>query len=233
MGKSRRRAAARKLVQDPWPGVSLLFANLESAASSPVGPRARIALELRFGRNAGATPPPGSEVANVLADRLTRAGQQAVRRSRSHRPSRRQVQPSDLFPVGRPQERAGERGRPPCRDWRCGSGGQPARCDPRGLRRSRLPLRHCVDGCQLPGLRCYRRSSAAEADGYDGSSSDRALRLCASHKCAPSGAGVPAPDGFRVGGAGASWLPLWLREASFVVAMPARRPVSAQRRGKD
>ena len=56
-------------------------------------------------------------------------------------------------------ERAGERGRPPRRDWRCGSGGQPARCSPRGLRRSRLPLRHCVDGRQLPGLRCYRRSS--------------------------------------------------------------------------
>jgi len=30
-----------------------------------------------------------------------RGGQQALRRSRSHRPSRRQVQPSDLFPVGR------------------------------------------------------------------------------------------------------------------------------------
>ena len=61
------------------------------------------------------------------------------------------------------QERAGERGRPPRRDWRCGSGGQPARCGPRGLRRSRLPLRHCADGRQLAGLRCYRRSSAAEA----------------------------------------------------------------------
>ena len=57
------------------------------------------------------------------------------------------------------QERAGERGRPPRRDWRCGSGGQPARCGPRGLRRSRLPLRHCADGRQLAGLRCYRRSS--------------------------------------------------------------------------
>ena len=33
-----------------------------------------------------------------------RGGQQALRRSRSHRPSRRQVQPSDLFPVGRNAE---------------------------------------------------------------------------------------------------------------------------------
>ena len=37
----------------------------------------------------------------VLADRLTRAGQQAFRRSRSSLSSRRRLERSDLFPVGR------------------------------------------------------------------------------------------------------------------------------------
>ena len=37
----------------------------------------------------------------ALADRLTRAGQRAVRRCRSHRRSRRPTEPSNLFPVGR------------------------------------------------------------------------------------------------------------------------------------
>jgi hypothetical protein len=58
-------------VSGPRLNGALLIANLESAASSPVGPRPRIGPELRLGRNAGATPPPGSEVANVLADRVT------------------------------------------------------------------------------------------------------------------------------------------------------------------
>ncbi len=34
-----------------------------------------------------------------------------------------------------------------------------------GFAGSRLPLRHCVDGRQLPGLRCYRRSSGGGAMG--------------------------------------------------------------------
>ena len=37
----------------------------------------------------------------ALADRLIRAGQQAVRRCRSHRQSRRPTEPPNLFPVGR------------------------------------------------------------------------------------------------------------------------------------
>jgi hypothetical protein len=40
-------------------------------------------------------------VAEVHADRLNRAGRQAVRRCRSHRPSRRPIERSNLFPVGR------------------------------------------------------------------------------------------------------------------------------------
>ena len=42
------------------------------------------------------------------------------------------------------------------------------------------------------------------------------------------GRGVPGPGRLRVDDPRASSLPLWLREASFVVAMPARRPVSAR-----
>ena len=40
----------------------------------------------------------------VLADRVTRARQQALRRCRSHRSSRRQLEPAGLFPVGRAAE---------------------------------------------------------------------------------------------------------------------------------
>ena len=45
-----------------------------------------------------------SAVTQVLADRLTRDGRQALRRCRSHSPSRRQVEPSELFPDGRAEE---------------------------------------------------------------------------------------------------------------------------------
>jgi hypothetical protein len=45
--------------------------------------------------------PAGSAVANVLADHLTRAEQQAPRRCRSHRPSRRRLELSGHFPDGR------------------------------------------------------------------------------------------------------------------------------------
>ena len=56
-----------------------------------------IALRHELECDAGA----GSAVTKVLADRPTRAGQQAPRRCRSHRPRRRQLEPSDLFPDGR------------------------------------------------------------------------------------------------------------------------------------
>ena len=46
----------------------------------------------------------GYAVAKVLADRLARVEQQAPRRCPSHRPSRRQLEPSGLFPVGRAGE---------------------------------------------------------------------------------------------------------------------------------
>jgi hypothetical protein len=37
----------------------------------------------------------------VLADRVTREGQQTLRRCRSHKPSRHPIEPSNLFPDGR------------------------------------------------------------------------------------------------------------------------------------
>ena len=40
-------------------------------------------------------------VTKVLADPLTRGGQQALRRCRSHSPSGHQPEPADLFPDGR------------------------------------------------------------------------------------------------------------------------------------
>jgi hypothetical protein len=84
---------------DGWRTV--LFANLESAASSPIGPRRRIGPELRFGMNSGGTVA-GTAIAKLLADRVTPAGQQAPRRCRSHRPSTRQLESAGLFPVERP-----------------------------------------------------------------------------------------------------------------------------------
>ena len=71
------------------------------ASSSAVRPRLPISSRSRFGMNSGTTPKPNTRAAKALADRLTRAGEQAPRRCRSHRPRRRQVQPTDLFRVGR------------------------------------------------------------------------------------------------------------------------------------
>jgi hypothetical protein len=42
-----------------------------------------------------------AQPAETLADRPTRAGQQTVQRSCSHRPSRRRIESSNLFPFGR------------------------------------------------------------------------------------------------------------------------------------
>jgi hypothetical protein len=56
-----------------------------------------VALCHELGCDAGA----GSAVTKVLADRLTRDEQQALRRCRSHSPSGHQPKPADLFPDGR------------------------------------------------------------------------------------------------------------------------------------
>lgn len=63
----------------------------------------------------------GSAVAMVLADRLTRAEQQAPGRCRSHRSSRRQRKPSDLFPDGRDARARRARRKASARSRRCGS----------------------------------------------------------------------------------------------------------------
>jgi hypothetical protein len=90
MKKSRARSG---------PGCETRFWPISRRAGSSVArPPLPISAEFRFGMNAGATRRRryGHE---ALADGLTRAGQQAVRRCRSHRPSRHPAVPSNLFPV--------------------------------------------------------------------------------------------------------------------------------------
>jgi hypothetical protein len=58
--------------------------------------------ELRFVMKSGATPAPTPRSRRCLRTRLTRDGQQALRRCRSHSPSGHQSEPADLFPDGRP-----------------------------------------------------------------------------------------------------------------------------------
>ena len=72
--ESRSAIEARVMDKAGPPGTtttSPLLANLESAGSSPVGPRPRIGPELRFWQERGCDAAAGSEVANVLADRGT------------------------------------------------------------------------------------------------------------------------------------------------------------------
>jgi hypothetical protein len=70
-----------------------------------VGVQAAAALwpECRFGMNVGTTPAPHSGHDGACRSR-DRGDQQVPQRCRSHRASRRRVQPSDLFPVGRAGE---------------------------------------------------------------------------------------------------------------------------------
>jgi hypothetical protein len=58
--------------------------------------------ETRFVIEVGCDAGAHSVVTKVLADRLTRNEQQALRRCRSHSPSGHQPEPADLFPDGRP-----------------------------------------------------------------------------------------------------------------------------------
>ena len=67
-----------------------------------------------------------SAVTKVLADRLTRDGQQALRRCRSHSPSGHQPKPADLYPDGRKGSRAGGGLPPPVGDSSFSSRGEAA-----------------------------------------------------------------------------------------------------------
>jgi hypothetical protein len=126
--------------------------------------RLGVALCHEVGRDAGAY----SAVPKVLADRMTRDGQHALRRCRSHSLSEHQPEHADLFPgerVGRARRRPSQAPAPP------GKGAAPAaatplpgwhREEPRYARSSfrrqaaatagRLPWLHSTDGGR-PGRR--------------------------------------------------------------------------------
>jgi hypothetical protein len=78
-----------------------LLANLGTLGVVGAPSRMPTSSELRFVMKSGATPAPHSAVTKVLADRLTREGQQALRRCRSHSPSGHQPEHTHLFPDGR------------------------------------------------------------------------------------------------------------------------------------
>ena len=68
-----------------------------SSTPQPRRPTARVTRTHELGHDAGA----GGAAGTALAAGLLRVGQQALRRRRCHRPSRRAIKPSNLFPVGR------------------------------------------------------------------------------------------------------------------------------------
>ena len=81
---------------------ALLVANLGTLGVVGAPPRMSTSSELRFVMKSGATPAPTPRSRRCLRTRLTRDGQQALRRCRSHSPSGHQSEPADLFPDGRP-----------------------------------------------------------------------------------------------------------------------------------
>ncbi len=154
-------ARARRQGRVSTPTRDLLVANLGTLGVVGAHPRMPTSAEFCFGMNSDVTLA-GTAVAKVLADRLTRAGQQAARRRRSHRPSRRQLEPSDLFPDGhRPNGRLAASGsgrlsssRPRCSE----SGGRVPRSSTALLLRDQRS--HAVRaGCPLEEVR-YRTLGA-------------------------------------------------------------------------
>jgi hypothetical protein len=78
----------------------VLVAKLEThrAVGRPVGFADQLGVPLW--RELGCDASAYSAVTKVLADRMTRDGQQALRRCRSHSPSGHQSEPADLWRVG-------------------------------------------------------------------------------------------------------------------------------------
>jgi hypothetical protein len=127
-----------------------------------------------------------------------RSGQQAPRRSRSHRPSRRQVQPTDLFPVGRRTIVSSSGARPLHRRGRGRAGAARSRC------RGAAALLSVEKHLPRPSVQCtptFARMTANNRRAHASPAAGRAWEqqsAAATRAVAISKAGARGPDAGRV-----------------------------------